>query len=114
MSEWFDPEAENPETEPDGGEPEIITLLDDEGNEVPFEVLDEIEVGDRLYLVLREADIPPEEWEADEEPEVMIFRCEEDEDGGEQYVWEEDEDILQYVFDLYQAGTEEYDFGEAD
>lgn len=91
-----------------------IVLEDEEGNEVLFDVMDTIEYEGHTYLVLLEVpDEESEEAEEEDETEVTILRLETDADGNEQYVWEEDEDTMQYVFDLYQAGIEDYDFGDA-
>ena len=76
----------------------IITLNDEDGNEVKFEFLDLIEYNSEEYVIL----LPTEEEEADE---VVILKVEDtdDEDAEEEsYVSIEDEDILNRVFAMFK------------
>lgn len=70
-------------------ESEIVTLVDEDGNEHDFEVVEAIEVGDKAYRVL----IPQEQTDQEdgEGEEAYIFRVETDEDGDEILVTIEDE-----------------------
>lgn len=74
---------------------EIITLVDEEGEEHDFTVLDILEVDGREYAIL----IPLEEGV--ESDEVVIFRFEEDEAGNEILVDVEDEE-WERVADAWQ------------
>ena len=67
----------------------IITLNDEEGNEVQFEFLDLIEYNEEEYVIL----LPVEETE--EAGEVVILKLEDTESEDEEsYVSVDDEEIL--------------------
>ncbi len=79
----------------------IVTLKDEEGNDVKFEFLDVIEYEGEQYVVL----LPAEEAENSEPDEVVILQLEsesEDEDGEETYVSVDDENILNAVFEIFK------------
>ena len=81
----------------------IVTLIDEEGVEMRFEVLDVIEYEGTDYAVL----IPDDE-EADS---VIILRVEVDENGNESLDTEHDEKILDAVFALFvENNRDEFDF----
>lgn len=74
----------------------IITLNDEEGNEVKFEFLDLIEYNSEEYVIL----LPVEEEEADE---VVILKVEETESEEEEsYVGVEDQETLNTVFQIFK------------
>ena len=86
----------------------IITLNDEDGNEVKFEFLDLIEYNDEEYVVLL-----PMDSEEDDDGEVVILRLEDtDEDAEEEsYVSVEDEDILNKVFEIFKERfKDDFDF----
>ena len=86
-----------------------ILLADEDGNEAAYDIADYIELGDKEYVVL----VPQDE--ADDE--VVILRVEPDEtdDDTELFVPEEDEEILQKVFDIFKDRfADEYEFTDAD
>lgn len=87
----------NPEVEEDEN---IISLNDENGNEVSFEFLDLIEYDSEQYVVL----LPLEDLE-DDNGEVVILKLEdsegEDEDL-ESYVSVDDENILKEVFKIFK------------
>lgn len=90
---------------PEDFEP-VITLTDDEGNDVRFEILDVVVLEDgREFLILSEADA-----EDDTDVEVTILEIKE-EDGEEVYDSVTDEEVAQKVFDMFveqqQVGDEE-------
>ena len=90
----------------------IITLNDENGNEVKFEFLDLIEYNDEGYVVLL-----PMDSEEDDDGEVVILRLEDtDEDSEEEsYVSVEDEDILMEVFNIFKDKfKDEFDFIDED
>ena len=90
----------------------IITLNDENGNEVKFEFLDLIEYNDEEYVVL----LPMDSEEYDD-GEVVILRLEDtDEDSEEEsYVSVEDEDILMEVFNIFKDKfKDEFDFIDED
>lgn len=74
----------------------IITLNDEDGNEVKFEFLDLVEYNSEEYVIL----LPIEEEEADE---VVILRVEDtDSKDEESYVGVEDQETLNTVFQLFK------------
>ena len=81
-------------------EDSIITLTDDEGNDVDFLLLDVVEYDGGDYLVL----LPLAE-EEDEEDNVLILKVEQTEEG-ESYAGIEDDNVLNAVFDLFNAQLE--------
>ena len=64
-----------------------VTLTDDEGNDIEFELVDAIEHGGKKYCVLKPAD------SADEDDFVIL-----------EYVFDENGDYLEEI-----AGEDEYD-----
>ena len=86
-----------------------ILLADEDGNEAAYDIADYIEVGDKEYVVL----VPQDE--ADDE--VVILRVVPDEEDAdtELFVPEEDEEILQKVFDIFKDRfADEYEFTDED
>lgn len=74
----------------------IITLNDEEGNEVEFEFLDLIEYEGEEYVVL----LPVEETE--DAGEVVILQVEDIDTEEESYTSVEDEAILNKVFEIFK------------
>ena len=95
MSDEFNNNEESEEID------NIIILNDENGEEVPFEFLDLIELDGEEYVVL----LPVEEDEEEAE-EVVILKLEdsdnEDEDQ-ESYVSVDDEEILNKVFEMFKG-----------
>ncbi len=83
------------ETENEGT---LITLTDDEGNEVEFEFLDVVEYDGDEYIVLIEND--------EDADEVVILRINALDEETEEYVSVDDEDVLQTVFDMFKKKYE--------
>lgn len=83
-------------------EDNIVTLKDEDGNDVNFEFLDLIEYEGEEYIVL----LPAEDVENEEPDEVVILKTEkieEESDSDEEtYVSVEDEDVLNAVFDIFK------------
>ncbi|KPU44950.1 hypothetical protein OXPF_14280 [Oxobacter pfennigii] len=75
----------------------IITLLDDEGNEVECEVIDMFEFEEKEYIVLLPAD----------EEDPYILRVDKDEDGSEIFAVIEDDEEFEKVADAYDELLEE-------
>ena len=88
----MDENKNNIPTENEGEELDnILTLNDEDGNEVEFEFLDLIEYEGEEYVIL----LPVEDEEEAEEPgEVVILKLEDTEN--------EDEDILNAVFEKFK------------
>ena len=91
----MDDENNVPEEELDN----IIILNDENGEEVPFEFLDLIELDGEEYIVL----LPAEETEDEEAGEVVILKVEDTENEEEEsYVSVDDEDTLNTVFEMFK------------
>ena len=95
---------ENKNIENEGEELDnILTLNDEDGNEVEFEFLDMIEYDGEEYVVL--LPVEDEEEENEEAGEVVILKLEDndDEDSDEEsYVSVDDEEVLNKVFELFK------------
>ena len=76
----------------------LITLTDDEGNDVEFEFLDVIEYDGDEYIVLIEND--------EDADEVVILKINALDEETEEYVSIDDEEILQTVFDMFKKKYE--------
>ena len=74
----------------------IIVLNNENGEEVPFEFLDLIELDGEEYVVL----LPAEETE--EAGEVVILQVEDTDSEEESYISVEDEDVLNKVFEIFK------------
>lgn len=84
-------------------EADLISLLDDEGNEYEFEVLDEIDYKDGHYYALMPLfDMPDQDIE--QGSTYMIFEAVEDENGDPQLAEIEDDDLLDEVAEIFEAG----------
>ncbi len=80
-----------------------ITLVDEEGNEVEFDVLDAVLLNDNEYIIVA----PSEDVENDEkEIEVVILKVEVEGDD-ESYVTVTDETEFEAVFEEFKKQNEE-------
>lgn len=77
----------------------IVTLKDEEGNDVDFEFLDLIEYEGENYVILLPAD-----EEAEDSDEVVILKEETSDPDSEEetYGSVEDEEILNKVFEIFK------------
>jgi len=75
-------------------EVEILSLTDEEGNEVQFEYLDCIEYNGKEYLVLLPAD--------NDSSEIVILEVEPVDEENENYVAVNDQDILDAVYAIFK------------
>ena len=83
----------------------ILTLTDENGNDVDFEYLDCIEYEGKEYLVL----IPVE----DESGEIVILEIEPVDEETENYLAVEDESVLNAVFGIFKEKYQDVlNFGE--
>ena len=84
-------------------EPEIVTLVDDEGNEVEFELLDVVDYEGEEYVILIENN--------EEAQDVVILKIESVDDETENYVGIDDEELLSNVFESFKEKyKDEFDF----
>ena len=92
----------------------IIELIDENGENVRFEHLATLEHEGESYIVLMVLD--DEHHVEDEEGEVVIMKIETDDSGAECYVYVEDEDVQEAVFEqfLQLMEDEEEEDGEED
>ena len=72
----------------------ILSLPDEEGNEVEFELIDSVDFEGVEYLIL----LPPEEAAS----EVVILEVEPHADGTENYLTVDNEDVLNAVFGIFK------------
>ena len=84
----------NNEPEEQQEENEILTLTDENGNDVDFEYLDCMEYQGKEYLVLMPADEP--------ETQIVILEVEPVDDELENYLAVEDEAVLDAVYDMFK------------
>lgn len=89
-------------------EADLITLLDDDGSEHEFEVIDEIDTDEGHFLAL----VPTETLDAAEPDTYYIFEAVE-EDGEEQLAEVEDEALLDRLAEIFESRFEE-DFYDDD
>ncbi len=87
---------------------DILTLTDEEGNEVNFEIIDAVENEGKTYVLL----VPAEAAE-DDEVEVIMLRVE---DNGEEdvLVTVDDEDEFNAIAELFDKKAEEYELAAED
>ena len=91
----------------------IITLNNENGEEVKFEFLDLVDLDDEQYVVL----LPMTEENEEDEGEVVILKLEDtDEDSDEEsYVSVDDEEVLMKVFNIFKDKfKDEFDFVDED
>lgn len=84
----------NNEPENEQEESEILTLTDENGQDVDFEYLDCMEYQDKEYLVLMPAD--------EAETQIVILEVEPVDDENENYLAVEDEAVLDAVYGMFK------------
>lgn len=99
-------ELENYEADP-------ISLLDDEGNEYEFEILDEIDYkGGHYYALMPLFDLPEEG--IDSQSTYMIFEAVEDENGEPQLAEVENDELLDEIAEVFEANFDADDAEDFD
>ncbi len=81
----------------------LIWLTDEEGGETAFRPVGRFACEGTEYAILEDAE---------DEGSVMVFRVEEDEEG-EVLVPEEDGDLCEKIFYLFEADQDDYEIGPA-
>lgn len=76
----------------------LITLEDEEGNEMEFEFLDIVEYEGEEYIVLIENN--------EDADEVVILKINPIDDETEEYLSIEDEELLDKLFDIFKKKYE--------
>ncbi len=85
----------NNEPENEQEESEILTLTDENGQDVDFEYLDCMEYQGKEYLVLMPAD--------EAETQIVILEVEPVDDENENYLAVEDEAVLDAVYGMFKV-----------
>lgn len=75
-------------------EKSILSLTDEDGNEVEFELIDSVDYDGSEYLIL----LPPDE----DACEVIILEVEPHPDGTESYLTVDNDDVLNAVFAIFK------------
>ena len=88
---------ENENLIPEEEEVNILTLTDENGQDVDFEYLDCIEYQDKEYLVL----MPVEE----DAEEIFILEVEPVDEENENYLSVSDEEVLNAVYGIFRKST---------
>lgn len=117
LQQYLDAQRETKaeEANAEGGTPmqneesNLIELLDEEGNTVTFEHLATLEHESNYYIVLSEVDADTDE---DADVDVVIMKIEQDEDGADVYVYEEDEELQEVLFEKFLQLMDEAEDGE--
>ena len=76
----------------------LITLEDEEGNEIEFEFLDVVEYKGEEYIVLIEND--------EEADEVVILKINAIDEETEEYASIDDEELLDKLFNIFKSKYE--------
>lgn len=79
-----------------------VTLTTDEGEDIEFDIVTELALGDEFYALMQ----PVKPLDGVAEDEALVFRIVETDDGDE-YELVVDDDILDSVFDCYNAMCDE-------
>jgi uncharacterized protein YrzB (UPF0473 family) len=89
---------------------DLITLVDDEGKEHEFEIIDEIENDEGHFMALVPTDHSAEDVASDE-TNYYIFEVVE-EDGEEQLIEVDDDDKLNRLANIFESRFEESLYGD--
>lgn len=91
-------------------EADLLTLIDDEGQEHEFEIIDELENDDGHYIALVPTQQNPEDVSSDAET-YYIFEVIE-EDGEEQLQEVDDDELLDKLADIFESRFNEAFYDE--
>ena len=87
--------------EEDLPETDLVSLVDEEGNEYEFEVIDEIDYKDGHYYALApQFDLPDQDIEAGST--YMIFEAVEDDNGEPQLAEIDDDELLDELVEIFE------------
>ena len=87
-------------------EDDVVLLTDDTGEDIPFEIIDTLELDGSTYALLAPLD-------EDDDDGVLVFQIIEN-DEGVQYEAVDDENLMQRVFDVFRSSDEDYEFCDAE
>ena len=99
-------EIKKPNTEDEEYQPDLMTLEDEDGNEVTFEVIDALDHKGVHYLAVVEY---TENEEDAEDAQLVILSVGEDDEGEYLDVVEDDETLLEVSKLFEQRLSDEYD-----
>ena len=85
---------------------DTVTLMDENGQEQEFEILDGVETDDARYLALMPIFDDPEDA-VESSGELLVMRVEE-EDGGEVLVTIEDDEEFEEILAVFEERLAEY------
>jgi len=88
-------------------ENEYIILTDENGEQQEYEVLDLIEYENKEYVVL----LPYNDFEQEDDDEVLILEIEEGDDEIDEYLSVDDEVLLNILFEIFKERNKDiFDF----
>ena len=99
-------EIKNPNTEDEEYQPDLMTLEDEDGNEVTFEVIDALDHKGAHYLAVVEY---TENEEDAEDAQLVILSVGEDDEGEYLDVVEDDETLLEVSKLFEQRLSDDYE-----
>ena len=99
-------EIKNPNTEDEEYQPDLMTLEDEDGNEVTFEVIDALDHKGVHYLAVVEY---TENEEDPEDAQLVILSVGEDDEGEYLDVVEDDETLLEVSKLFEQRLSDDYE-----
>ena len=99
-------EIKNPNTEDEEYQPDLMTLEDEDGNEVAFEVIDALDHKGVHYLAVVEY---TENEEDAEDAQLVILSVGEDDEGEYLDVVEDDETLLEVSKLFEQRLSDDYE-----
>ena len=99
-------EIKNPNTEDEEYQPDLMTLEDEDGNEVTFEVIDALDHKGVHYLAVVEY---TENEEDAEDAQLVILSVGEDDEGEYLDVVEDDENLLEVSKLFEQRLSDDYE-----
>ena len=99
-------EIKNPNTEDEEYQPDLMTLEDEDGNEVTFEVIDALDHKGVHYLAVVEY---TENKEDAEDAQLVILSVGEDDEGEYLDVVEDDETLLEVSKLFEQRLSDDYE-----
>ena len=99
-------EIKNPNTEDEEDQPDLMTLEDEDGNEVTFEVIDALDHKGVHYLAVVEY---TENEEDAEDAQLVILSVGEDDEGEYLDVVEDDETLLEVSKLFEQRLSDDYE-----
>ena len=85
----------------------LVIFTDDDGNEVEFEHLDTVKVGDKVYIVC----VPPVQDDEEDIEEVIIFEARKDDNDEDFFAEVEDDAVLEAVYvEFKERNIDMFDF----